>query len=420
MALDRSQANSGPPPQHAGVPAPIVSRTGGGTGRTTPITGVQQLPRIGTQGVSQASTGLPPAAATPASAVNGASPRHRIYDSPVSQYPDYAGPPREGPMQNAAMHGHHPHHPPRHVDQLPQHPMHQGRSAGPQHHPHHPQQLQLHQRQLVHPSQGVPQMHPNAMQRRPGAPHSSSSINGHSQQPMLPPVMANGRGGTSSSHYGPVGGPPPSSNGILAPPGNAGPAESHNAAIRFVIEKGNILNAQAAQEQSSGGDRKPLPETLQKLDSETEDCHLKIGNIAWSMGDGEKAIRSFERALRRNPLSIPALQGMARYCKDVEEWHLTVDYAARALALDDDGHEGEMWSTVGHALLFLGQLHKAYSCYQQAIAKAVKKDNPNLWYDIGILYDRYGSMEHAEEAFASVLKMDRSTLVIRRCACLTS
>jgi len=31
---------------------------------------------------------------------------------------------------------------------------------------------------------------------------------------------------------------------------------------------------------------------------------------------------------------------------------------------------------------------------------------PKLWYGIGILYDRYGSYEHAEEAFSAVIKMD--------------
>ena len=29
-----------------------------------------------------------------------------------------------------------------------------------------------------------------------------------------------------------------------------------------------------------------------------------------------------------------------------------------------------------------------------------------LWYGIGILYDRYGSCEHAEEAFTAVLKIE--------------
>ncbi|KAG8732610.1 hypothetical protein FRC11_012268 [Ceratobasidium sp. 423] len=33
--------------------------------------------------------------------------------------------------------------------------------------------------------------------------------------------------------------------------------------------------------------------------------------------------------------------------------------------------------------------------------------DPKLWYGIGILYDRYGSLEHAEEAFSSALRMDK-------------
>ena len=30
---------------------------------------------------------------------------------------------------------------------------------------------------------------------------------------------------------------------------------------------------------------------------------------------------------------------------------------------------------------------------------------PKLWYGIGILHDRYGSLEHAEEAFSQVMQM---------------
>lgn len=29
-----------------------------------------------------------------------------------------------------------------------------------------------------------------------------------------------------------------------------------------------------------------------------------------------------------------------------------------------------------------------------------------MWYGIGILYDRYGSYEHAEDAFSAVIEMD--------------
>ena len=41
----------------------------------------------------------------------------------------------------------------------------------------------------------------------------------------------------------------------------------------------------------------------------------------------------------------------------------------------------------------------------------VKQENPKLWYGIGILYDRYGSLDNAEEAFSSVLKMDKGRLI---------
>ncbi|THU87761.1 TPR-like protein [Dendrothele bispora CBS 962.96] len=53
-------------------------------------------------------------------------------------------------------------------------------------------------------------------------------------------------------------------------------------------------------------------------------------------------------------------------------------------------------------------LQKAYSAYQQALYLLPNpKEDPKLWYGIGILYDRYGSLDHAEEAFSSVLRMDK-------------
>jgi general transcriptional corepressor CYC8 len=34
------------------------------------------------------------------------------------------------------------------------------------------------------------------------------------------------------------------------------------------------------------------------------------------------------------------------------------------------------------------------------------QQEPRLWYGIGILYDRYGSLDHAEEAFSNVMQME--------------
>lgn len=60
-------------------------------------------------------------------------------------------------------------------------------------------------------------------------------------------------------------------------------------------------------------------------------------------------------------------------------------------------------------------LPKAYTAYQQALHYLPNPKEPKLWYGIGILYDRYGSFEHAEEAFSSVLKMDPGELVLPSC-----
>lgn len=51
-------------------------------------------------------------------------------------------------------------------------------------------------------------------------------------------------------------------------------------------------------------------------------------------------------------------------------------------------------------------LQEAYQAYQQALYHLQNPKDAKLWYGIGILYDRYGSLEHAEEAFSAVMKMD--------------
>jgi glucose repression mediator protein len=67
-----------------------------------------------------------------------------------------------------------------------------------------------------------------------------------------------------------------------------------------------------------------------------------------------------------------------------------------------------VWSALGHCYLMQDDLQKAYSAYQQALYLLPNpKEDPKLWYGIGILYDRYGSLDHAEEAFSSVLRMDK-------------
>jgi tetratricopeptide (TPR) repeat protein len=126
------------------------------------------------------------------------------------------------------------------------------------------------------------------------------------------------------------------------------------------------------------------------------------------MNNPQRAIVCFESTLQHNPHNPDALRGLANIYRSQEDFVRGADYFMRALAVRDT--DGEMWGSLGHCYLMTDDLPKAYNCYQQAIINSVdSKNEPKLWYGIGILYDRYGSLDHAEEAFASVIKMDPST-----------
>lgn len=137
-----------------------------------------------------------------------------------------------------------------------------------------------------------------------------------------------------------------------------------------------------------------------------ESTWLLIGQVAQQMGDLDHAHAAYDHVLRHNPVSLAGLTHAAAVARVKENYPKAIDYFQRALNLQEDN--GEVWSALGHCYLMQDDLQKAYSAYQQALYMLPNpKEDPKLWYGIGILYDRYGSLDHAEEAFASVLRMSR-------------
>ncbi|KAI8083296.1 uncharacterized protein B0P05DRAFT_595872 [Gilbertella persicaria] len=143
---------------------------------------------------------------------------------------------------------------------------------------------------------------------------------------------------------------------------------------------------------------------LQKLAYINEQTWLKFGSLAELMNDHDKAISFYESALRHNLHSITALTQIASLFRAKEQFSKAVDYFKRILSIQENN--GEVWASLGHCYLMMDNLQEAYDAYQQALHHLQNPKDPKLWYGIGILYDRYGSLEHAEEAFSAVMKMD--------------
>ncbi|KAI8889607.1 TPR-like protein [Backusella circina FSU 941] len=123
------------------------------------------------------------------------------------------------------------------------------------------------------------------------------------------------------------------------------------------------------------------------------------------MSDYPKATSCYESALRHNAYSVEALKGIASLSRAKEQFEQAISYFKRVLAIQES--DGETWASIGHCYLMTDHLQDAYQAYQQALYLLNNPKDPKLWYGIGILYDRYGSLEHAEEAFSAVVRIDQ-------------
>lgn len=135
-----------------------------------------------------------------------------------------------------------------------------------------------------------------------------------------------------------------------------------------------------------------------------ESVWLQLGNLSEVMGELDGATQAYERAMNFNQWSVPAMLAISCILRSKDQFTAAVEYLRQILKVEPTN--GEVWSSLGHCYLMMDDLQQAYSAYQQALYHLPDPKEPKLWYGIGILYDRYGSLEHAEEAFSQVMRME--------------
>ncbi|KAL5003470.1 hypothetical protein BDV10DRAFT_200329 [Aspergillus recurvatus] len=143
--------------------------------------------------------------------------------------------------------------------------------------------------------------------------------------------------------------------------------------------------------------QKPPLSTAQKIAALNEQVWLQIGNLTELMGDLDGAMNAYEQALRHNQWSVPAMNAISCILRTREQFPKAIEYLQNILKLDPGS--GETWGSLGMPLL----PHDGQSA--RSIHVLSTSAEPKLWYGIGILYDRYGSLDHAEEAFSQVMRM---------------
>ncbi|KAG0303510.1 glucose repression mediator protein, partial [Linnemannia gamsii] len=219
------------------------------------------------------------------------------------------------------------------------------------------------------------------------------SANGPPAVGPPPPNPPHAPGNPMGPGPGPGGAPPGGPVNAPAGPGAGGPPGAPPG-------PGGAPPAQQQQPQQPP----IISPAIQHLDAIDEQVWLQLGSLAESMGEHDRALNAYESALRHNYHSVAALTLIAELHRTRENFPKAADYFQRVLAID--GASGEAWGSLGHCYLMMDELQKAYNAYQNALHHLPNPKDSKLWYGIGILYDRYGSVEHAEEAFSAVMRMD--------------
>jgi glucose repression mediator protein len=130
---------------------------------------------------------------------------------------------------------------------------------------------------------------------------------------------------------------------------------------------------------------------------------LQIGSYSEVLRNPDEAMQAYERALQANPNSTQAMNAIGVLLKGREAFEKALEFFRAIVQLDQNN--GEAWGNLGHCYLMTENLQKAYDAYQQALVNLRDPKDPMLWYGIGILYDRYGSYDYAEEAFSQVMNI---------------
>lgn len=94
---------------------------------------------------------------------------------------------------------------------------------------------------------------------------------------------------------------------------------------------------------------------------------------------------------------------MAEFYGTKGDYIAAIQYYIKMTEIDPEN--GPSWAAIGHCYLLSDDINKAFNAYQQALYCLEDIRDPQLWYGIGILYEKFESYDHAISALIAVLKM---------------
>jgi tetratricopeptide (TPR) repeat protein len=109
-------------------------------------------------------------------------------------------------------------------------------------------------------------------------------------------------------------------------------------------------------------------------------------------GDGDNVMGDMEK-----------INKLAEFFATNGDYHSAIEQYVKMVSIDSEN--GPAWTALGHCCLLVEDLQNSFNAYQRALYCLDDIKDPQLWYGIGILYEKFESYDHAISALVAVLKM---------------
>ena len=116
------------------------------------------------------------------------------------------------------------------------------------------------------------------------------------------------------------------------------------------------------------------------------------------------SLEALQRELEANPFNTGVLSKLAETYANKGDYANACQLYEKLVRLDEDN--GRAWTALGHCYLLKAEYQKCFTAYQKALYTLPHTRDPQLWYGIALLYNKFDTYEYAEPAYQAVLRID--------------
>jgi len=102
--------------------------------------------------------------------------------------------------------------------------------------------------------------------------------------------------------------------------------------------------------------------------------------------DGNLMMPTRDQLLIQGPIVLNQLNSVAEFLAAKGDFPNAIKYYEQITTMDSEN--GAAWTALGHCYLLTDDLQKAFTSYQKALYSLPDVRDPQLWYGIGLLYDK--------------------------------